>query len=85
MGEAKINLEVAVGIAVGVSRASRVSRGIIVGVGKVVGDETGIGVERGAAVGVTAFRLQDVKTNKMTTTHIIYFIFPPCWSDNTTL
>jgi len=50
MGDARISLDVAVGIAVGVSRASKVSMGTIVGVEKLVDDGTTVGVERGVAV-----------------------------------
>ena len=40
--------------------------GTTVGVEKLVGDVTGIGVGRGVSVAWTAVRLQDVKTNAMT-------------------
>jgi hypothetical protein len=68
LGEARITLDVAVGIPVGVSRASRVSMETIVGVKKIVAvAEAGSGVGRGVAVSWVAVRLQDVnKTASMT-------------------
>jgi hypothetical protein len=62
-------LDVAVGIGVAVSRASRVSMGMVVGVDKSSVGVSGTGVERGVAVGSMAVRLQEVnKTASMTIT-----------------